>query len=160
MTSASALAQHDVPIYLTGVGTVIAYNTVIIRSQIQGQIVSICGVHRLSLRDHSQGLISPAGYRIDHQPVRGGAGYFLSRPWPAQQALLNAAMRDPAVASIGSAVGAGVVERVVDRVGQDAVARGDIALDRDVEHTDVTTDQFNAEPFSSSPTTNVTRSTR
>lgn len=29
------------PIYLTGVGTVIAYNTVIIRSQIQGQIVSI-----------------------------------------------------------------------------------------------------------------------
>jgi multidrug efflux pump subunit AcrB len=77
-----------------------------------------------------------------------------------QQALLNAAMRDPAVASIGSAVGAGVVERVVDRVGQDAVARGDIALDRDVEHTDVTTDQFNAEPFSSNPTTNVTRSTR
>ena len=28
----------------------------------------------------------------------------------------------------------GVVERVVDRVGQDAVARGDFALDRDVEH--------------------------
>src|ERR1700731_3014530 len=34
-------AQHDVPIYLTGVGTVIAYNTVIIRAQILGQIVSI-----------------------------------------------------------------------------------------------------------------------
>jgi multidrug efflux system membrane fusion protein len=30
-----------VPIYLTGVGTVIAYNTAIIHSQIQGQIVSI-----------------------------------------------------------------------------------------------------------------------
>jgi multidrug efflux system membrane fusion protein len=30
-----------VPIYLRGVGTVIAYNTVIVRSQIQGQIVSI-----------------------------------------------------------------------------------------------------------------------
>ena len=28
----------------------------------------------------------------------------------------------------------GVVERVVDRVGQDAVARRDVALDRDVEH--------------------------
>ena len=28
----------------------------------------------------------------------------------------------------------GVVERVVDRVGQDAVARGDVALDGDVEH--------------------------
>ncbi len=35
------VAQHDVPIYLTGVGTVIAYNTVVVRSQIQGQIVSI-----------------------------------------------------------------------------------------------------------------------
>jgi len=35
------VAQHDVPIYLTGVGTVIAYNTAIIHSQIQGQIVSI-----------------------------------------------------------------------------------------------------------------------
>ena len=38
---AGKVDQHDVPIYLTGVGTVIAYNTVIVRSQIQGQIVSI-----------------------------------------------------------------------------------------------------------------------
>jgi membrane fusion protein, multidrug efflux system len=38
---AGVVAQHDVPIYLTGVGTVIAYNTVVVRSQIQGQIVSI-----------------------------------------------------------------------------------------------------------------------
>jgi multidrug efflux system membrane fusion protein len=38
---AGTVAQHDVPIYLTGVGTVIAYNTVVVRSQIQGQIVSI-----------------------------------------------------------------------------------------------------------------------
>jgi multidrug efflux system membrane fusion protein len=38
---AGLVAQHDVPIYLTGVGTVIAYNTVDVRSQIQGQIVSI-----------------------------------------------------------------------------------------------------------------------
>jgi multidrug efflux system membrane fusion protein len=38
---AGTVTQHDVPIYLTGVGTVIAYNTVIVRSQIQGQIVSI-----------------------------------------------------------------------------------------------------------------------
>jgi multidrug efflux system membrane fusion protein len=35
------VAQHDVPIYMTGVGTVIAYNTVVVRSQIQGQIISI-----------------------------------------------------------------------------------------------------------------------
>src|SRR5690349_7980847 len=38
---AGVAAQHDVPIYLTGVGTVIAYNTAIIHSQIQGQIASI-----------------------------------------------------------------------------------------------------------------------
>jgi multidrug efflux system membrane fusion protein len=38
---AGVVAQHDVPIYLTGVGTVIAYNTDVVRSQIQGQIVSI-----------------------------------------------------------------------------------------------------------------------
>ena len=35
------VSSHDVPIYLQGVGTVIAYNTVVVRSQIQGQIVSI-----------------------------------------------------------------------------------------------------------------------
>ncbi len=38
---AGLVSRHDVPIYLRGVGTVIAYNTVLIRSQIQGQIVSI-----------------------------------------------------------------------------------------------------------------------
>jgi membrane fusion protein, multidrug efflux system len=35
------VAKHDVPIYLNGVGTVIAYNTVVVRAQIQGQITSI-----------------------------------------------------------------------------------------------------------------------
>src|SRR5258708_2437506 len=38
---AGVVDQHDVPIYLNGVGTVIAYNTDIVRSQIQGQIASI-----------------------------------------------------------------------------------------------------------------------
>jgi membrane fusion protein, multidrug efflux system len=38
---ATAVAQHDVPIYLSGVGTVIAYNTDVVRAQIQGQIISI-----------------------------------------------------------------------------------------------------------------------
>jgi membrane fusion protein, multidrug efflux system len=38
---AGVVTQHDVPIYLTGVGTVIAYNTDIVRAQIQGQIISI-----------------------------------------------------------------------------------------------------------------------
>ena len=38
---AGTVTQHDVPIYLTGVGTVIAFNTDIVRAQIQGQINSI-----------------------------------------------------------------------------------------------------------------------
>jgi multidrug efflux system membrane fusion protein len=38
---AGVVAQHAVPIYLTGVGTVIAYNTDVVRAQIQGQILSI-----------------------------------------------------------------------------------------------------------------------
>lgn len=38
---AGTVTQHDVPIYLSGVGTVIAYNTDIVRAQIQGQITSI-----------------------------------------------------------------------------------------------------------------------
>src|ERR1700710_1481074 len=35
------VTQHDVPIYLSGVGTVIAYNTDVVRAQIQGQLISI-----------------------------------------------------------------------------------------------------------------------
>jgi multidrug efflux system membrane fusion protein len=38
---AGTVAQHDVSIYLSGVGTVIAYNTDVVRAQIQGQIISI-----------------------------------------------------------------------------------------------------------------------
>jgi membrane fusion protein, multidrug efflux system len=38
---AGTVAQHDVPIYLIGVGTVIAYNTDVVRAQIQGQLISI-----------------------------------------------------------------------------------------------------------------------
>src|SRR5262249_57566517 len=38
---AGTVNSSGVPIYLQGVGTVIAYNTVIVRSQIQGQITKI-----------------------------------------------------------------------------------------------------------------------
>src|SRR5215813_468481 len=38
---AGTVNSNNVPIYLQGVGTVIAYNTVIVRSQIQGQITQI-----------------------------------------------------------------------------------------------------------------------
>jgi multidrug efflux system membrane fusion protein len=38
---AASVQSHDVPIYLRGIGTVIAYNDVIVRSQITGQLVKI-----------------------------------------------------------------------------------------------------------------------
>src|SRR5215510_15472000 len=38
---AGSVLKHDVPIYLRGVGTVIAYNNVIVRSQITGQLIKI-----------------------------------------------------------------------------------------------------------------------
>src|SRR5258708_9222537 len=38
---AATVDRHDVPIYLRGIGTVIAYNTVLVRSQIQGQLTRI-----------------------------------------------------------------------------------------------------------------------
>lgn len=38
---AAAVASHDVPVYLRGVGTVIAFNNVIVLSQITGQIVKV-----------------------------------------------------------------------------------------------------------------------
>jgi membrane fusion protein, multidrug efflux system len=38
---AATVVSHDVPIYLRGVGTVIAFNNVIVRSQITGQLVKI-----------------------------------------------------------------------------------------------------------------------
>jgi multidrug efflux system membrane fusion protein len=38
---AGTVASHDVPIYLDGVGTVIAYNNVLVRSQITGQITQV-----------------------------------------------------------------------------------------------------------------------
>ena len=38
---AATVTQHDVPIYLVGVGTVIAYNTDVVRAQIQEEIISV-----------------------------------------------------------------------------------------------------------------------
>src|ERR1700736_1702922 len=38
---AGKVSSQDVPIYLRGIGTVIAYNTDVVRSQIQGQLTRI-----------------------------------------------------------------------------------------------------------------------
>ncbi|MGY4434895.1 multidrug efflux pump subunit AcrA (membrane-fusion protein) [Bradyrhizobium sp. F1.13.1] len=61
---AGSVTQHDVPIYLTGVGTVIAYNTYIIRAQIQGQITSINFIE--GQRVHAGDLLA----QIDPRPYQ------------------------------------------------------------------------------------------
>jgi multidrug efflux system membrane fusion protein len=61
---AGVVSSHDVPIYLRGVGTVIAYNTVLVRSQIQGQLVSINFTEGQSVRAGDLlGLIDPRPYQ-------------------------------------------------------------------------------------------------
>jgi membrane fusion protein, multidrug efflux system len=61
---AGTVNSHDVPIYLEGVGTVIAYNTVVVRSQIQGQITKIAFTEGQSV--HAGDLLA----QIDPRPYQ------------------------------------------------------------------------------------------
>ena len=61
---AGAVSSHDVPIYLRGVGTVIAYNTVLVRSQIQGQITKIAFIEGQTV--HAGDLLA----QIDPRPYQ------------------------------------------------------------------------------------------
>ena len=83
---AGVVAQHDVPIYLTGIGTVIAYNTAIIHSQIQGQIASINfsegqTVHAGDLLGSDRSASLPGSDRtIDREPrSRSGTAHKFAR---------------------------------------------------------------------------------
>src|SRR5262245_2826358 len=61
---AAKVERGDVPIYLTGVGTVIAYNTVVVRSQIQGQITEVNFEEGQAVRAGDQlALIDPTPYQ-------------------------------------------------------------------------------------------------
>jgi multidrug efflux system membrane fusion protein len=61
---AGQVASHDVPIYLRGVGTVIAYNTVLVRSQIQGQLTKVAFTEGQSV--HAGDLLA----QIDPRPYQ------------------------------------------------------------------------------------------
>jgi membrane fusion protein, multidrug efflux system len=61
---AAAVKSHDVPIYLRGVGTVIAYNNVIVRSQITGQLVKISFVQGQTVKTGDVlAVIDPSPYQ-------------------------------------------------------------------------------------------------
>ncbi len=61
---AGVVSSQDVPIYLRGVGTVIAYNTVLVRSQIQGQISKIAFTEGQTV--HADDLLA----QIDPRPYQ------------------------------------------------------------------------------------------
>src|SRR5208282_5049330 len=61
---AAPVQSHDVPIYLRGVGTVIAYNNVIVRSQITGQLVKIAFKQGQSVKKGDLlGEVDPSPYQ-------------------------------------------------------------------------------------------------
>src|ERR1700761_3444462 len=81
---ASAVTQHDVPIYLTGVGTVIAYNTDVVRAQIQGQIISINFTEGQSV--HAGDLLA----QIDPRPYQALIDQYIGNLERDQAQLTNA----------------------------------------------------------------------
>ena len=81
---AGVVDQHDVPIYLTGVGTVIAYNTDIVRSQIQGQIVGINFAEGQAV--HSGDLLA----QIDPRPYQAQIEQYTANRDRDQAQLTNA----------------------------------------------------------------------
>jgi multidrug efflux system membrane fusion protein len=81
---AGTVAQHDVPIYLTGVGTVVAYNTVLVTAQVQGQIVSINFVEGQHV--HKGDLLA----QIDPRPYQAQIDQMTATRDLAQAQLVNA----------------------------------------------------------------------
>ena len=78
------VAQHDVPIYLTGVGTVIAYNTDVVRSQIQGQLFSINFTEGQAV--HAGDLLA----QIDPRPYQAQINQYIANRDRDQAQLQNA----------------------------------------------------------------------
>src|ERR1700704_1471282 len=81
---AGTVAQHDVPIYLSGVGTVIAYNTDVVRAQIQGQIVSINFTEGQAV--HTGDLLA----QIDPRPYQAEIDQYTANRDRDQAQLVNA----------------------------------------------------------------------
>jgi membrane fusion protein, multidrug efflux system len=81
---ADVVTQHDVPIYLSGVGTVIAYNTDVVRAQIQGQLISI---------NFTEGQVVHTGdllAQIDPRPYQAQIDQFTGNLERDQAQLVNA----------------------------------------------------------------------
>jgi multidrug efflux system membrane fusion protein len=92
---AGTVAQHDVPIYLTGVGTVIAYNTDVVRAQIQGQIISINFTEGHAV--HAGDLLA----QIDPRPYQAQIDQFTGNLQRDQAQLANAQANQKRYTTLG-----------------------------------------------------------
>ena len=81
---AGSVTSRDVPIYLRGIGTVIAYNTVVVRSQIQGQITQIAFTEGQAVR--AGDLLA----QIDPQPYQAQIDQMIATRDRDQAQLTNA----------------------------------------------------------------------
>jgi membrane fusion protein, multidrug efflux system len=81
---AATVSQHDVPVYLVGVGTVIAYNTDVVRAQIQGQIISVNFTEGQKV--HAGDLLA----QIDPRPYQALVGQYTGQLQRDQSQLMNA----------------------------------------------------------------------
>jgi membrane fusion protein, multidrug efflux system len=81
---AASVSQHDVPVYLVGVGTVIAYNTDVVRAQIQGQIISVNFTEGQKV--HAGDLLA----QIDPRPYQALVGQYTGQLQRDQSQLMNA----------------------------------------------------------------------
>jgi membrane fusion protein, multidrug efflux system len=81
---AATVAQHDVPLYLVGVGTVIAYNTDVVRAQIQGEIISVNFTEGQKV--HAGDLLA----QIDPRPYQAMVDQYTGQLQRDQAQLVNA----------------------------------------------------------------------
>jgi multidrug efflux system membrane fusion protein len=93
---AGVVTQHDVPIYLTGVGTVIAYNTDIVRAQIQGQITSINFTEGQKV--HAGDLLA----QIDPRPYQAMVDQYTGNLQRDQAQLVNARANQTRYTQLGN----------------------------------------------------------
>src|SRR5512143_2707104 len=81
---AGVVAEKDVPIYLEGLGTVQAYNTVTIRARVDGQVVKVAFVEGQDV--HAGDLLA----QIDPDPYRAALEQALARKGQDEALLANA----------------------------------------------------------------------
>ena len=122
---AGAVAQHDVPIYQNGVGTVIAYNTDVVRAQIQGQLISINFTEGQTV--HAGDLLA----QIDPRPYQAQIDQFTGNLERDQAQLTNARANFTRYSQLGAKGWATpqLIETQKSQVGQlEAAIKTDQAL--------------------------------